>query len=325
MASGNTNFATLASITLQNFANEIFDNVITNNRTLSELQKAGNIKIVGGGREFLHPVYYQKNNTFAAIDKNGTIPTDLQDPLTRAKYDIKTLAGSITYNLVEDAMNAGNKEKLIDYVEALKMDAETSMTELMGDQMYTADSAVGSVNFDSIPRFISTAPSVQTTDPGNIASDDTTNTYWHNYTDATTVSAFGTSVGLLAMDNAINGSTYGRQGPTFIITTKAVYSLFNASLQANQRFTDPDRAAAGFKNLLYTTLPVMFDDNCPTGRMYFIDANALRLQVLAQGNMKMSSFQEAYSQLQARALLFILGNLTCGSRRTQGVINSITG
>ena len=136
---GNTNYATLATTTLSHFANEIFDNVITNNAALNQLKKAGNIKVVSGGREFTHPVYYQKNSTFAAISKYGTIPTDLQDPVTRAKYDIKVIAGSVVYSMVEEAMNAGNKEKLIDYVETLKMDAETAMSELLGDQMFTAE------------------------------------------------------------------------------------------------------------------------------------------------------------------------------------------
>ena len=47
---GNTNYATLATTTLSHFANEIFDNVITNNAALNQLKKAGNIKVVKIGR-----------------------------------------------------------------------------------------------------------------------------------------------------------------------------------------------------------------------------------------------------------------------------------
>ena len=323
--SGNSSFATLATTTLQNFSNEIFDNVVTNNAALNELKKAGNIKVVKGGRSFTHPVFYAQNSTFAAIDKYGTIPTDMMDPLTRAEYNIKVVAGSVVYNLVEEAMNAGDKEKLIDYVEALKMVAEVSMGEILGDQIMKVESAVGTSDMDSIPYIISNSPSAQTVTVGGI-STSATNTYWQNYAHTTAVSGFNTSnEGLNAMDISLNGATFGTQGPTFIITTKTVFTLYMLSMTPNIRYTNTERAANGIKNLYYTTLPVMFDDNCASQHMYMIDGNALKLQVLSQGNMKMTPGQPSYSQLMIRHLLYLLGNLTCGSRRTNAVISAITG
>jgi len=323
MSTGNTNFNSLATTTLQNFASEIFDNVVTNNPTLFHLKKAGNIKVSSGGRQFTHPVYYKQNQTFGAIAKMGTIDTNLQDDITRAVYDIKVIAGSIVLSTVEQAMNAGDKEKLIDYLEEKKMSAEITMAEVLGDQLFTA--TPGANDFDSIPRLISTTPSAQS-DVGGIDSTASDQTYWRNYVYATAVTAFGTAqAGLNAMDTTLNQTTKGKQGPKIIITTSAIFTLYNLALTANVRYSKLEDGDAGFKNLLYGQLPVMFDDNCPTGRMYFIDTNALKLQVLAQGNMKMSVFQESINQLASSAKLYILGNLTCGSRRTQGVISSITG
>ena len=326
MAVGNTSYATLATVTLQNFQNEIFNNVVTNLAALNELKMAGNIKVVGGGRKFNHPVYYKQNSTFAAIDKFGTIPTDLQDPLTRAEYDIKTIAGSIVYSIVEEAMNAGSREKLIDYVDSLKMVAQSSMTEVMGDQVMQAEASVGTDDFDSIPKIIADSASTQTTSVGGIDSSASGQEFWQNYVYSTAVTAFGTSqAGLNAMDTALNGATKGRQGPTFGITTAAIFTLYQLSLTANVRYSSLERGEAGFKNLLYSTIPVMIDDNCPADHLYFIDGNSLKLQVLSQGNMKITAFQQAYSQLMARSMLYMLGNLTCGSRRTNAVITSITG
>ena len=99
------------------------------------------------------------------------------------------------------------------------------------------------------------------------------------------------------------------------------------SLTALERYASVDKETGnrGFKKLQYATIPIMIDDNCPANHLYMIDGNSLKLQVLKQGNMKMTSFQQAYSQLMARSILYILGNLTCGSRRTNAVISSITG
>jgi len=319
MVQSNSDFATLATTTLKHYANEIFDNVITNNAALNMLKKSGNIKIVGGGRSFTHPVYFQKNSTFGAISKFGTIATDLQDPVTRAEYAIKVLAGSVVYSLVEEAMNAGNKEKLIDYVETLKMDAETSMGELMGDQLFTAESAISADDFDSIDLIISSAASTSTVSLGGISA--VTQEYWMPYVHSTaSFSSSGSNGGLESMDQVVNNTTYGRQGPTFIITTAAMFSLYSGLLTANMRYAQSNLGDgdAGFRNLMFSTLPVMIDSNCTTDVMYFIDGNSLKLQVLSLGNMKITPMQQAYSQLMARAILYFLGNLTCGSRRTQG-------
>jgi hypothetical protein len=239
--------------------------------------------------------------------------------------NIKVLAGSIVYSLVEEAMNAGNKEKLIDYLETLKMDAQTSMGELMGDQVFKAEASLGSNDFDSVPKIIADSPSTQSTIVGGIDSSSTGCTYWRNFIYTTAVSAFNTSnAGLNCFDACVNSATFGRQGPNVIMTTKAIYSFYNIGLTANMRYTSVERGEAGFKNLMYITLPVLFDDNCPASHAYFIDTTSLRLQVLSQGNLKITPYVQAYSQLMARALLYLLGNLTCGSRRTQAVATAIT-
>lgn len=59
--------------------------------------------------------------------------------------------------------------------------------------------------------------------------------------------------------------------------------------------------------------------------MYFIDTNSLWLQVLAQANMQVTQFQLETDQLASSALMYMAANLTTGSRRTQGVLTSITG
>lgn len=159
MASGNTNYTKLITTTLQNLPAEVFDAVSTNNALLYMLQKRGNLKLVGGGRVFTHPVYYKQNTSFAARGDLDTVPTPKMDDLTRAEYPIKVISGSIVVSLLEEAMNAGNKEKLIDLVEETVTRAKISMAEIMGDQMFKDGSDTD--DFDGIPHLISSAPSGQ--------------------------------------------------------------------------------------------------------------------------------------------------------------------
>ena len=100
------------------------------------LKKRGNIKIVSGGRVFTHPILYQANSSFQSYAKLGTISTPASEDITRAEYPIKVCAGSLVLSTVEEAMNAGNREKLIDLARETKESGEISMSELMGSQVW---------------------------------------------------------------------------------------------------------------------------------------------------------------------------------------------
>lgn len=321
MATGNTNYTTLITTTLQDHGRQIFDAVSTNNALFFMLNKAGNIKVRPGGRTFTHPIIYATNPSFAMYNKMDAISLNLTDNITRAEYNVKVAAGSIALSTIDLAMNAGDREKLLDLADEKRLEAEISMGELMGDQAFKDGS--DTKDFGGLQFLIHETPSSQT-DVGGINAS--ANTYWQNYTDNTTVSAFNTSnTGLTAWNTALNGTTYGRQGPKAVFTTKAIYGLYEIGLTSNIRYARTDLADAGFRHLQYTTMPVLFDDNCPAQNTYFVDTDTLWLQVLAQANMKVTQFQMQTDQLASSALMYIAGNITTGSRRTQGVINATSG
>lgn len=321
MATGNTSYTKAITLTLQHHGDEIFDAVTTNNALCYMLKQRGNIKVVSGGRTFTHPVFYKQNTSFKSYDKLGTISTPLMDDITRAEYPIKIIAGSLVMSTLDEAQNAGDKQKLIDLIKETRMAAEISMSEVLGDQVFKDGTAAN--DFDGIQHLINETPAGQS-DVGGI--DATSNTYWQNYSYGTAVTAFNTSQGgLTAFNDVLNNTTYGRQGPRAVITTKAIYQLYELGLTSNIRYVTTELADAGFRHLAYATMPVLFDDNCPSGNAYFIDLDQLWLQVLSRGNMKITGFEQSHNQLSRIALMYLFGNLTTGSRRTNGVIDSITG
>ena len=131
----NSSYTKIITTTLQNHGREIFDAVSTNNALFYMLNKRGNIKVVGGGRKFTHPIYYLANSTFDARGALDPIPTSVQEDITRAEYDIKTVSGSLVLSIQEEAMNAGNKEQLIKLANEVKEGAQITMRETMGDQV----------------------------------------------------------------------------------------------------------------------------------------------------------------------------------------------
>ena len=327
MATGNSAYNKLITTTLQNLPSEVFDSVSTNNALLYMLQKRGNLKIVGGGRKFTHPIFYNKHSSFGSYGRLDPISTAIEDDLTRAEYPIKVIAGSVALSTLDVAMNAGNKEKLIDLVEETVTRAKISMGEVLGDQVF-ADGTVAK-DIDGLQHLVSATPSTQT-DVGGI--DASANSYWRNQTYTTAVDAFNTTnTGLTGMNVLLNDCTFGRQGPRLVVTTKNIYGLYEIGLTSNIRYATTELADAGFRHLAYTTMPLVFDDNCPTDYntdhhlIYMIDTDSLWLQVLSRGNFEMTDFEMSHNQLTRTALMYLFGNLTCGSRRTSGVCTAYDG
>lgn len=323
MATGNTNFSKLVSSTLQQHSNEVFDAISTNNALFYMLNKKGNIKVKSGGREFTHPIRYKANPSFKTYSHLEAIVTDLQDNVTRANYPIKIAAGSLVLSKFEVAQNAGNKEKLLDLVKEVKDDAKTSMSELMGDQAWADGTNVK--DFDGLPHLINASPSTQT-DVGGINPSTAGNEYWRNQVDTTGTAGFNTTqAGLSIMNDLLISCTFGSAGPRAVFTTKAIYNLYELGLTSNIRYTSNELADSSFVHLVYATMPVLFDDNATAAYIYMVDLDSLCLQVLSQGNNQTTRFEASHNQLSDVSLMYTFGNLTTGSRRTQGVATAITG
>lgn len=310
-----TSWNAAATRTSPNWGDEIFDGISTNNSFVWMTRQAGNIKVVNGGRTFTHPLLYQTNTSFAARAATATIPTPDPDIITRSEWPIRVIDGSVVISLLEDAQNQG-ESALIGLLEEKKMEGSISMTEVLGDELI--DGTGTAPSWDSLETIIS---ATNTTTVGGIAGSSAD---WQNYS-AAIAGAFNTSNnGITAFDAAVRGTSFGSRGPRAVFTTSAVWGLYYISQAGNIRYYNEELADAGFQHLNFRTLPVLWDDNIDAGRVYFVDTDSLWLQVLRKGNMVTTKFRESVDQLSLVSLMYLFGNLTTGSRRTQGVVTGIT-
>lgn len=315
MPAGATYSSAQLSRTQPNFGDEVFDGISTNNSLVWMLRQSGNIKVTEGGRTFTHPLMYALNTSFAARAHDGTITTPDPQTHTHSSWAINTISGSITLFKLHQAMNQG-KSVILKYLEEKKQSAITSMTEVLGDEL--VDGTGTAPSWDSLETIINTT---NTTTVGDIAGSDAS---WQNYS-AAIGGAFNTSNnGITAFDLAVRSCTFGAKSPRAIFTTSTVYGLYYISQAGNIRYYNEELADAHFEHLNFGRRPVLWDDNIDAGRAYFVDTDSLWLQVLKQGNLVTTEFMETTNQLSSTALMYIFGNLTTGSRRTQGVVTGIT-
>lgn len=311
----NSSYNAQQSRTQPNFGDEVFDGISTNNAMVWMLRQSGNIKVTEGGRTFTHPLMYALNTSFAARAHDATISTPDAQTHTHSEWDPRTISGSITLFKLHQAMNQG-KAVILKYLEEKKQSAITSMTEVLGDQLVDGNGT--SPNWDSLETIIA---ATNTTTVGGIAGSDAS---WQNYS-AATGGAFNTSNnGITAWDLAVRSCTFGNKSPRAIFTTSAIFGLYYISQAGNIRYYNEELADAHFEHLNFGRRPVLWDDNIDAGNTYFVDTDSLWLQVLKQGNLVTTEFMPSTNQLSDQALMYLFGNLTTGSRRTQGVVTGQT-
>lgn len=150
------------------------------------------------------------------------------------------------------------------------------------------------------------------------------------------LSARGTAVGSVTFDGSASGTSdsfavagltnfrtmfdnasEGAIKPHCIITTYTLWGAYEASIQAQQRFTNTNLADAGFQNLAFDSVPVFKDPKIASGEAYALNFDYLWMQVLDGADFDATEFHPAEAQEAYSSKVMFKGQLVCGNRYLQ--------
>jgi hypothetical protein len=94
---------------------------------------------------------------------------------------------------------------------------------------------------------------------------------------------FSEDLGQQVIDGVGSG---GNAEVELLITTRGVRRRYINTLKSQKRFNDRDAVTlrGGFKAILFNEMPLVFDDDCPKGNMYFLDMDSLMWIYLPNGD-----------------------------------------
>jgi len=121
----------------------------------------------------------------------------------------------------------------------------------------------------------------------------------------------------------------GQDRPNLIMTDSTAWRVYLASLQANQRFSNTDKADAGFVTIKFMDADVVLDGGIyngavtagvPTGVAFFLNTKYLHYRPHSARNMVPLSPNRRYATNQDAEVQIIgwAGNMTCSGRMFQG-------
>ena len=309
----NPNFDALLSTTLANYRDQLTDNIFTARPLTYFLQDKGRIRMLNGGTKIVEPLIYGQNATVASYSGYDTISLTAQSGITAAEYDWKQYAASIAISGIEEAKNNGEQE-IINLLEAKIMQAEESMREGFNQMFYADGTGNSGKDWNGLGNIVEASGTV-----GGINRATGGNEYWQSYEENTSE-----ALSLAKMATAYNSVSVGNDHPDMVLTTQTLFEKYEALLQPQLRYTDTKTADAGFQNLLFKSAPVVYDEHCTAGVVYFLNSKYLTLVGHSGKWFAQTDFVRP-ENLDARyALIMCYGNLTCRNAAKQGKLTAKT-
>ena len=317
------NLTEIATTTLRSRTGKLADNVTKNNALLNRLKKRGKVKVVTGGRNIVQELEYAENSTYKRYSGYETLNIQPSDVFTAAEFEYKQAAVAVSISGLEEIQNSGD-EAIINLISSRISSAEKSMANNIAIDCYSDGTADGGKQIGGLQLLVSKTPTSGTV--GGI--DRATWAFWRNQ--ATVSGTAATSANILDRMNTMALSLVrGTDRTDLIVTDTNYFQLYLNSLQAIQRITSTDMAAAGFTSLQYFgaggAADVVLDGGvgggCPTNTMYFLNTDYLHFRPAAARNMVVIG-DDRYSVNQDAMVKLIgfAGNMTISNARLQGVL-----
>ena len=309
----NANFDALLSTTLANYRDQLTDNIFTARPLTYFLQDKGRIRMLNGGTKIVEPLIYGESSTVKSYSGYDSISLTAQTGITAAEYDWKQYAASIAISGIEEAKNNGEQE-IINLLEAKIMQAEESMREGFNRMFYADGTGNSGKDWNGLGNIVEASGTV-----GGINRATTGNEYWRSYEENT-----ATALTLAQLATGYNSVSVGNDHPDMVLTTQTLFEKYEALLQPQLRYTDTKTADAGFQNLLFKAAPVVYDEHCTAGVVYFLNSKYLTLVGHSGKWFSQTEFVRP-EDLDARyALIMCYGNLTCRNAAKQGKLTAKT-
>ena len=324
------NLSDIISTTIQSRSGVLADSVTKNNALLYKLKQRGNVKPFSGGNVILQELMYNDTSTLNAGSYSGYDVIDItpNSPISAAQFDIKQYAAAVSISGLEMLQNAG-KEQIIDMLEGRVQVAEAQLMNQISAGVYSDGTGNGSKDITGLASAVSITPTSGTYGGINRA----TWTFWQNVKfDATTDGgAAATSANIQSYMNRVAVQLVrGMDRPDMIVAGNDYYRLFLESLQAIQRITSEDSAAAGFTSLKYMGAGLNCDvfldggigGSLATDRMYFLNTKYIFLRPHRDRNfVPIGGDRQSVNQDATVRLIGWAGNLTCSGAQFNGVLD----
>ena len=313
------------TLTMRAKRKELTDNFFDAYPTLDMFRSGGALVTDNGGKEIQQDLMYGQNSAqyFSGYD---VLNTDAVDGVTAAFYPFRYAAVPITINYTEEMENR-KSDSAMKLLAAKTEQSMLSLRDQINSSIYSAQTGKAPLGFQDI---IADAPGTTPTTLGGITVSS--NTWWKNKANnATADTSFQTIVntnfyeGMVRMSTLWNDVSESNEQPTNIFTTNGIYADYEEIFEGTgyQRLSSKDSPGVDGRLPSFRGIPVQYDRDCGTGRIYFLNTKYLKMHMQAGMNFAKTPFKEPANQMAKVGFIVVGLQITTNNRRRQGVIYNV--
>jgi hypothetical protein len=284
-----------------------------------------------GGLKYLEPLTTGAASAVGSYSGYDLLDLTPSEGLTNAEFEPKHYYGTVSFANTDLMKNKG-KAKMIDIVDAEVERTKTTLADRLNGDFYLDGTLNGGKNVTGLAAMIAASGTY-----GNISR--TTYSWWRSQVTAVGGALqVGGSSGMRRMHNDC-GLGMKRMRPDGILTTQAIFEAYESMMDAQFRYSNSDKPRVGFadQDLVFRNAELMWDEDCPSGYMYWLNSKVMKLVVEPQrdggvdgddegdsGDFRLGEWQTPVNQDAKIARIYWTGNLTCRNPRHLGVMTGLT-
>ena len=279
----------------------------------------GSIETLDGGKRISVDVKIVANPNVGFVAYDETVPIVEQDAMATAYYDWKFCYGNAPVSKAKLDLNSGTKFQKRKLVTSIKEVAEASMINAIGLALWNT------TDQDSLVGFPALISDDGTSTGAGAVGGLSTATYpnWKNQAVWLATSHTGAEL-VEAMGNLYRKCKVGADSPDLILVGADLYAEFEATLVKNERYIRTEKAQkmadSGFECLSYKGAVVIYDENCPANRMYFVNTKAIGFYFHEADKFTIGEVEKKYGGMQYNFPLSSTCALVCKNRKLNGVL-----
>jgi hypothetical protein len=251
------------------------------------------------GERMKFPIKWKGNVTGTSFAGYDTFSTAATDNRVNMEFVPKFYQITVTVPLDEVWVN-NTDEKVMDLIGVEVVGSAQDMANDIGTLFYSDGTGNGSKDFLGLAAIVD--------DGGAVATYGTLSRATYTTIQGTDTSSSGTLT-LAKMDTLYNAATSGAQHPTCGFTTEAVFSLYGQLLQPQERINKDVsmiktmgnmgkagtgfQGGTGFTGLFFKGFPILGDEKCNSGELYFINENYVDFYALDAAKASKAGLAEA--------------------------------
>jgi len=273
-----------------------------------------------GGWEITNPLTVGRNPNVASYEYYDQLPVAQTNEFTTVRYGWSRVAGTVIISDQEEDENRG--EAAIFKLMKAKMDVlEESIKEKFSEYLYAAGGGTDPLGLASL---IPDDPTAGTLGGISRAAESQWRTSAYDFAGALNASNIEE-----AFDDVLLDLTLKNDKPDLILVGRNIYRLYRAAVRDKITFALSETSNGkrmmdlGFTGISHQGIPILYDEDCPVNKAYFINSKYLRTHILRHVNMKVKQLSAPWDTDAHGSRIVWQGNFALWrAYRTHGVINN---